>query len=97
MGTQVAAKKIAALKKRNGVSVGWMLAPALLQAVFGFGAFKLTRAMAALPVPGFETGGFAWITDLTVCDPLYITPLALVVTTHLLARVSYPLYTSHVA
>jgi YidC/Oxa1 family membrane protein insertase len=32
--------------------------------------------MTGLPVPGFETGGMAWFTDLTVADPYYILPVA---------------------
>jgi YidC/Oxa1 family membrane protein insertase len=88
MGMQVAMKKMSILKNRAGISMSWMFAPIVVQAVFGFGAFKLTRAMAALPVPGFETGGFAWMTDLTVCDPTYITPVAMWLAMHLLGRVS---------
>ncbi|KAI1822600.1 hypothetical protein F4861DRAFT_513758 [Xylaria intraflava] len=41
---------------------------------FSFGMFRLLRNMSMIPVPGLETGGLAWFTDLTVCDPLYILP-----------------------
>jgi YidC/Oxa1 family membrane protein insertase len=90
MAQQIATKQIQMLRHRNGISMGWMFAPVVIQGVFGYGAFKLTRAMAALPVPGFETGGFAWFTNLAVADPTYVLPLALGVTMHLLARVRSP-------
>jgi YidC/Oxa1 family membrane protein insertase len=41
---------------------------------FSIGMFRLIRGMASVPVPGLETGGLAWFTDLTVSDPLYILP-----------------------
>jgi YidC/Oxa1 family membrane protein insertase len=90
MAAQIATKQLQLMRHRAGIHMSWMFAPLVIQGILGFGAFKLTRAMAALPVPGFETGGFAWITNLAVADPLYITPLALWLTMHLLARVSPP-------
>lgn len=45
-----------------------------IQIPFTFAMYKLCRGMAALPVPGLETQGFWWFTDLTVSDPLYILP-----------------------
>ncbi|KAI8826174.1 60Kd inner membrane protein-domain-containing protein, partial [Fimicolochytrium jonesii] len=42
-------------------------------------AFLGIRKMVAAPVPGLETGGAFWFTDLTVADPTYILPLAAVV------------------
>ncbi|KIW07013.1 uncharacterized protein PV09_01908 [Verruconis gallopava] len=86
LAAQIASKQVSIVRRKNGVSMGWMLAPVFAQGVFGFGAFKLTRAMAALPVPGFETGGIAWLTNLTLPDPYFITPIALGVTMHLMAR-----------
>ncbi|KAI8946234.1 hypothetical protein F4801DRAFT_75989 [Xylaria longipes] len=41
---------------------------------FSYGMFRLLRGMVDIPVPGMETGGLAWFTDLTVHDPLYILP-----------------------
>lgn len=94
MAMQIAQTQMSRLRRRAGLSMGWMFAPVVVQAAFGYGAFKLTRAMAALPVPGFETGGFAWITDLTVADPYYVLPVAMFAFTHLLSRVrlSFPLF-----
>ncbi|KAI0439031.1 hypothetical protein F4803DRAFT_67673 [Xylaria telfairii] len=41
---------------------------------FSWGMFRLFRGMADVPVPGMDTGGLAWFTDLTVHDPLYLLP-----------------------
>jgi YidC/Oxa1 family membrane protein insertase len=87
MAAQIASKQVSAVRKRNGIQMGWMFAPMIVQGVFGYGAFKLTRAMAQLPVPGFETGGFAWMMDLTKADPTYITPISMWFMMHFLARV----------
>ena len=88
MAQQIAGKRMQILKKRHGINLGWTFAPIFLQGFFGFGAYKLFRNMGDLPVPGFETGGFGWITNLAVADPTYILPVALFGTMHLLARVS---------
>ncbi|KAI0858304.1 hypothetical protein F4860DRAFT_486863 [Xylaria cubensis] len=42
---------------------------------FTYGMFRLVRGMAGIPVPGMETGGLAWFTDLTVHDPLFVLPI----------------------
>jgi YidC/Oxa1 family membrane protein insertase len=76
------AKKIAGLKMR------WMYAPMLIQGVLGWCSFTLLRAMATLPVPGLEEGGFLWLPDLTVSDPLFILPVAMAGMMHVMSRVS---------
>ncbi|KAI9261510.1 60Kd inner membrane protein-domain-containing protein [Phascolomyces articulosus] len=38
--------------------------------------FMALRAMAELPVPGLQTGGLGWFTDLTAQDPYYVLPVA---------------------
>ncbi|KAI0401992.1 hypothetical protein F4802DRAFT_578046 [Xylaria palmicola] len=43
---------------------------------FSYGMFRLIRGMAGIPVPGMESGGLAWFSDLTVHDPLYLLPCA---------------------
>ncbi|KAF1812377.1 hypothetical protein P152DRAFT_33719 [Eremomyces bilateralis CBS 781.70] len=55
-------------------SFGTMMTMIFGQMYLGFGSFYLLKAMATLPVPGLETGGLAWFTDLTVPDPLYVLP-----------------------
>lgn len=71
-----AQNKLRTLTKRAGASMAKTLIPPLAIVPFSYGMFRLLRAMSALPVPSLETGGFAWITDLTVYDPTYILPLA---------------------
>ncbi|KAK2042019.1 YidC/Oxa1 family membrane protein insertase [Colletotrichum somersetense] len=48
----------------------------LLQIPFGYGMFRVLNGAAAIPVPGMETGGFLWITDLTASDPYFLLPIA---------------------
>ncbi|KAI8928815.1 60Kd inner membrane protein-domain-containing protein [Entophlyctis helioformis] len=74
MGSQAAAKKmfdIYAANKVSPFSAIWGLAQAPVFICFFMGI----RGMAQHPVPGFETGGFGWVTDLTVSDPTYILPI----------------------
>ncbi|PSR77509.1 60Kd inner membrane protein-domain-containing protein [Coniella lustricola] len=61
------------IKKQYDVKMWKMFFP-MLQFPFAIGMFKLTRGMAALPVPGFESAGILWFTDLSMPDPLYILP-----------------------
>ena len=65
-----------AIYKKAGIKFRRIWVPTLLQAPIGYGTFVLTRRMAELPVPGLDTGGFLWLTDLTVADPTYILPVA---------------------
>ncbi|KAK1670980.1 60Kd inner membrane protein-domain-containing protein [Colletotrichum godetiae] len=48
----------------------------LLQIPFGYGMFRVLNGASSIPVPGMETGGFLWITDLTVSDPYFLLPIA---------------------
>ncbi|GKT41215.1 LOW QUALITY PROTEIN: mitochondrial inner membrane protein OXA1 [Colletotrichum spaethianum] len=48
----------------------------LLQIPFGYGMFRVLNGAASIPVPGMETGGFLWISDLTVSDPFFLLPIA---------------------
>lgn len=61
------------LKKAAGISM-WRSFIGLAMFPFSYGMFRLLQGMASLPVPGLETGGLAWFTDLSVHDPLYIVP-----------------------
>jgi YidC/Oxa1 family membrane protein insertase len=79
-------------RRKAGVNMPAMFMPMVIQGALGFGAFRITRAMAALPVPGMETGGFAWLTNLTVADPYFIMPVALAGMLHVMGRVSTYLY-----
>ena len=64
-----------ALHKSAGIVLWKSFAP-FLQVPIGYGTFRLMRGMANLPVPGFDTGGLLWISDLTQPDPYYILPIA---------------------
>ncbi|KAH6565860.1 hypothetical protein BASA61_002012 [Batrachochytrium salamandrivorans] len=73
-GAQQEARKLFQIYKDNKVSpfsIGW----GLIQAPIFISVFMAIKSMAELPVPGFSTGGFGWITDLTAADPLYIMPV----------------------
>jgi len=60
--------------KEVGAKVGKSLGPPILQAAFGFGAFRCLRGMSTLPAPGMTEGGFFWFHDLTLSDPYYLLP-----------------------
>jgi YidC/Oxa1 family membrane protein insertase len=72
--------------KRAGIKLWKSMAP-LLQAFVGYGTFVLLRAMSKLPVPGLETGGILWFTNLTIPDPFFILPLATAGILHFVLRV----------
>ncbi|KAI3393080.1 hypothetical protein diail_4751 [Diaporthe ilicicola] len=61
-------------RERYGVKTWKMFMP-MIQAPIAYGMFRLTNGMAALPVPGLETAGTLWFTDLTAPDPYMILPL----------------------
>ena len=46
------------------------------------------RGMAYMPVESLETGGFLWITDLTMSDPYCILPMVTGCTTFLQLKFS---------
>lgn len=57
------------------ISIFTTILPFIVQVPLAIGSFRLLRQMAQLPVPGLDTGGFLWVYDLTLPDPLYILPL----------------------
>ncbi|KAK5013347.1 dihydroorotase, partial [Cryomyces antarcticus] len=72
--------------KRAGINPLAAFFPAIVQGVVGYCTFKLFRAMANLPVPGLENGGFLWLRDLTIADPIYVLPLLTAGAFHLAVR-----------
>ncbi|KAH0428462.1 hypothetical protein CcaCcLH18_09020 [Colletotrichum camelliae] len=67
-------RDLATMNKRAGVkpiNAAW----GFIQIPFGYGMFRVLNGASSIPVPGFEFGGFAWITDLSIPDPLYILPI----------------------
>lgn len=65
--------QISYMRSQAGVKISHMALP-LLQAPFAFGMYKLTRAMAILPVPGLDAERMLWISDFTIPDPLFLLP-----------------------
>ena len=78
--------ELAILRRSAGVNV-WAGFMPLLQIPIGFGTFRLIRGMATLPVPGFDTGGFLWVPDLTISDPYFILPIITACAYHLAFKV----------
>jgi YidC/Oxa1 family membrane protein insertase len=66
--------RVSFMNKAAGYSL-WKTMVPMLQLPLGVGMFRLIKAMSALPVPSFETGGLLWFTDLTMADPLFIMPI----------------------
>lgn len=54
----------------------WRTFLPILQAIPGFGAYRLLGGMTRLPVPGMDSAGVLWFQDLTLSDPYYILPIA---------------------
>lgn len=75
------------LNEEYGIKVMNLFWPIIVQIPMGFGTFRLMRGMAGLPVPGFDEGGFLWLSDLTIPDPFYILPLATAATYYWTFRV----------
>ncbi|KAG8156293.1 hypothetical protein KVR01_013828 [Diaporthe batatas] len=62
------------IRERHGVKT-WKTFVPMLQMPIAFGMFRLCTGMVNLPVPGLETAGALWFTDLTAPDPYMILPL----------------------
>ena len=63
-----------ALRASAGMKMWKQFVP-LVQIPISFSLFRLQRGMSTLPAPGYETGGFLWVKDLTVPDPYFIMPI----------------------
>ncbi|XP_067171056.1 mitochondrial inner membrane protein OXA1L [Apteryx mantelli] len=75
--------ELAAYQKAHDVNpLRGFLVP-LVQAPVFVSFFVALRRMAAVPVPGFRTGGVAWFPDLAAPDPLYLLPLLVTASTWL--------------
>lgn len=83
---QKAQQEMREIMKQANIKYSRMILPLLGQGVLAFCALKLLRNMAALPVPGLQTGGALWFTDLTVADPTYLLPLTMAGSLHMLVR-----------
>ena len=79
----------AALSKSAGI-IWWKSFGPFLQVPIGYGTFRLMRGMAALPVPGLDTGGLLWVTDLTLSDPYYLLPIGTAAVYYITFKVIQP-------
>lgn len=68
-------KKIMKIHEEKGIKT-WKAFLPMLQVPFGFGVFRVMRGMSSLPVPGLEEESVLWLTDVSVCDPYYVLPVA---------------------
>lgn len=83
-------RELALINKRAGIKM-WQSFVPMLQIFTGYGSFVLLRGMAKLPVPGFETGGLLWFSDLSIPDPYFILPVVTSFIMHWVFRVCpYP-------
>lgn len=73
-------REMALYQKKHDIKLLRPLILPLTQAPIFISFFIALREMANLPVPSMQTGGLWWFQDLTVCDPLYILPLAVTAT-----------------
>ncbi|KAL1411116.1 hypothetical protein Q8F55_002066 [Vanrija albida] len=74
-GQQVATQNLSELMKEHDVSPFRPLLMPLMQMPFFLAFFYALRGLAAAPLPQLKEGGFGWVLDLTVADPLYILPV----------------------
>ena len=81
-------KMIKATKQQYGIKMRTMFIPLLVQMPIGYATFRLTRKMAALPVPGLDESQFFWISDLTHADPTFILPLFSSALVYIVGKVS---------
>jgi YidC/Oxa1 family membrane protein insertase len=85
-GIMKARQELSLINKRAGISL-WKSFVPMTQVIAGYGTFVILRAMAKLPVPGLETGGILWFTNLAIPDPLLILPIATAGVLHWVLRV----------
>jgi YidC/Oxa1 family membrane protein insertase len=88
-GVLKARQELSLINKRAGIKI-WKSFVPMTQVIAGYGTFVILRAMAKLPVPGLETGGILWFTNLAVPDPLLLLPLATAGVLHWVLRVRFP-------
>lgn len=80
------AQEMKAIYSVAGIKI-WRNFLPFLSIPMGYGFFRLTRNMAALPIPGLDEGGALWFTDLTLSDPFFLLPMATGVATFYMFKV----------
>lgn len=81
VAAQVETQKMIKLFKENNINPlkGFL---GLIQIPFFISFFIAVSKMGHASIPGFEDGGYGWITNLSAPDPTYIVPLSLPVITY---------------
>jgi YidC/Oxa1 family membrane protein insertase len=79
-------QQMQSINNRAGIKI-WKSFVPMITIFSGFGLWKLLRGMSALPVPGLETGGILWFTNLTNPDPYLLMPIVTSVVLHWVFRV----------
>jgi hypothetical protein len=75
-----------------GVSVLAPLLTPIVQFPITIGLFLGIKKLCDFPLEQLKVGGYGWITDLTVPDPMYVLPLAMVVLINAQLSVSDPFW-----
>lgn len=89
VGQQAAMMETMRMYREHGIKIRNTFIP-FIQLPLGFGAFRLYRGMAEIPVPGLLDGGWLWFTNLSIPDPYLVLPVATAGVLHLVLRVSQP-------
>ncbi|KAI9740422.1 MAG: Mitochondrial inner membrane protein oxa1 [Cirrosporium novae-zelandiae] len=74
IGMAKSREEMNAIRQEAGIKNINAFLPAMVQIPLAYGIFRLSNAMAHLPVPDLLYGGFGWFMDLTVKDPFYVLP-----------------------
>lgn len=86
VGIQQVRAEMSAIHRAAGVKA-WKSFVPFLQIPVGFATFRLLRRMGDAGLPGMDSAGMLWFTNLTVPDPLLIMPLAIGYLQHLSFKV----------
>ncbi|KAL8809246.1 MAG: hypothetical protein Q9223_006098, partial [Gallowayella weberi] len=78
-------QEIKNLYQAAGIKI-WKSVLPFVNIPIGYGFFRLTRDMSSLPVPGLESGGLLWFTDLTISDPTFLLPIGTGTLTYLMLK-----------
>ncbi|PGH04221.1 hypothetical protein GX51_03566 [Blastomyces parvus] len=73
-GVQRTLQKRKLINEEYGIKLRKLAFP-LIQLPLSFGAFRVLRGMAALPVPGLDSESFLWLSNVTMHDPYFILPI----------------------
>jgi YidC/Oxa1 family membrane protein insertase len=81
-------KEQQAMAREMGLSFPKLFAPALIQAVLGFGVWRIGWKLSEIPQLGLSNGGFLWMHNLAIADPFYILPAVAGLLAHASSRLT---------